>query len=125
MKAIRKSDGKVIEVDSTPYFNMKTDEEYRRGLFDGKHYKLSDLDFNVDEEVTIDGWVARDDEDVIGEGSLYLYPMKPFRKEHWFALPKDAEYNAAMRLDVGLFPNLTFENSPTEVTITIKPKKKQ
>ena len=126
MKAIRKKDGKVIEVDSTPYFNMKTDEEYRRCLFDGKHYKLSDLDFNVEEaeEVTIDGWVARDDEDVIGESGLYLYPMKPFRKEHWFALPKDTEYNAAMRLDVGIFPNLTFENSPMEVEITIKPKKK-
>ena len=49
MKAIRKSDGKVIEVGSTPYFNMKTDEEYRRGLFDGKHYKLSDLDFTISE----------------------------------------------------------------------------
>ena len=49
MKAIRKKDGKVIEVDSTPYFNMKTDEEYRRCLSDGKHYKLSDLDFNVKE----------------------------------------------------------------------------
>ena len=57
MKAIRKSDGKVIEVDSTPYFNMKTDEEYRRCLVDGKYYKLSNLDFNVEEseEVTIDG----------------------------------------------------------------------
>lgn len=49
MLAIRKSDGKVIEVGSTPYFNMKTDEEYRRGLFDGKHYKLSDLDFTISE----------------------------------------------------------------------------
>ena len=49
MKAKLKSDGKVIEVGSTPYFNMKTDEEYRRGLFDGKHYKLSDLDFTISE----------------------------------------------------------------------------
>ena len=49
MKAKLKSDGKVIEVGSTPYFNMKTDEEYRRGLFDGKYYKLSDLDFTISE----------------------------------------------------------------------------
>ena len=75
------------------------------------------------EEVTIDGWVARDDEDLIGESGLYLYPVKPVRKGHWFALPEDVERNAAMRLDVGLFPSLTWESDPLEVTITIKPKK--
>ena len=116
MKAIRKSDGKVIEVEPQRFMEH-----------DGSMYAPSELDFNVEEaeEVTIDGWVARDDEDVIGESGLYLYPMKPFRKEHWFALPEDTAYNAAMRLDVGLFPNLTFDNSPMEVTITIKPKKKK
>ena len=81
MKAIRKSDGKVIEVSSTPYFNMKTDEEYRQGLFDGKYYKLSDLDFTISEsdqcisvaklrEVLMDmadgnGFLAEDVDDII------------------------------------------------------------
>ena len=122
MKAIRKSDGKVIEVRE--WFSgsdgLYSDPDMNR------FYQASDLDFNVEksEEVTIDGWVARDEEDVMGESELYLYPVKPFRKEHWFALPEDTEHNAAMRLDVGLFPNLTFENSPMEVEITIKPKKK-
>lgn len=120
MKAIRKSDGKVIEVRE---WRGASDVVYS-DLDMNRFYQASELDFNVEEaeEVTIDGWVARDEEDVMGESELYLYPVKPFRKEHWFALPEDAEYDAVMRLDVGLFPNLTFENSPIEVEITIKPK---
>ena len=122
MKAIRKSDGKVIEVTERSSWNGE-----KIYTADGTFYRKVELDFNVEEseEVTINGWVARDEEDVIGESALYLYPVKPFRKEHWFALPEDTAYNAAMRLDVGLFPNLTFENSPIEVEISIKPKKKQ
>lgn len=122
MFAKRKSDGKVIEVTERSSWNGE-----KIYTSDGTFYRKEELDFTVEEaeEITVDGWVARDEEDVIGESGLYLYPTKPFRKEHWFALPEDTAYNAAMRLDVGLFPNLTFENSPMEVTITIKPKKKQ
>lgn len=116
MKAIRKSDGKVIEVKPQRFMEQ-----------DGSMYAPSELDFNVEEaeEVTIDGWVARDEGDVIGESELYLYSAKPVRKGHWFALPEDAECDAAMRLDVGLFPSLTWQSDPLEVTLTIKPKKKQ
>lgn len=94
MKAIRKSDGKVIEVKPQRFMEH-----------DGSMYAPSELDFNVEEleEVTIDGWVARDEEDVMGESELYLYPVKPFRGEHWFALLEDAEYDAVMRLDMGYF----------------------
>lgn len=120
MKAIRKSDGKVIEVDTTPYFNMKTDEEYRRCLFDGKHYKLSELDFNVEdaEEVTIDGWVARNNEPCHGY-DLHLFTSKPIRRQimgDWYGYGET-------KLDTKPFPSLTWESEPLEVTITIKPKK--
>ena len=117
MLAKRKSDGKVIEVEPTSYFNMKTDEEYRRCLFDGKHYKLSELDFNVEEpeEVIIDGWVARDK-----SGDLFIYARKPerdFIKSYWEGETSD------ITPDNGLFPDITWESDPLEVTITIKPKK--
>ena len=124
MKAIRRSDGKVIEVSSTPYFNMKTDEEYRRGLFDGKHYKLSDLDFNVDEEVTIDGWVARDKKD----NALNLHAEEPYRTQSGYQQGDEpdwweSECASFLPLDKNLFPSLTWNSEPLEITITIKPKK--
>ena len=93
-------------------------------------YQESELDFDLsepEEEVTIEGWIARDSQDGqngIGAGEIYLYPCKPILKEEWFTIPQDVEYNAAIRLDKSLFPSITFENSPQEVTITIKPKKK-
>ena len=53
MLAKRKSDGKVIEVKPQRFMEQ-----------DGSMYAPSDLDFNVEEaeEVTIDGWVARDED---------------------------------------------------------------
>ena len=127
MKAKLKSDGKVIEVGSTPYFNMKTDEEYRRCLFDGKHYKLSELDFNVEEaeEVTIDGWVARDKKD----NALNLHAEEPYRTQSGYQQGDEpdwweSECASFLPLDKGLFPSLTWESDPLEVTVTVKPKKK-
>lgn len=53
MKAIRKSDGKVIEVETAVY-SMKSDIPYHKCISDGKHYLASDLDFDVEEETDTD-----------------------------------------------------------------------
>lgn len=112
MKAIRKSDGKVIEV--TPViFGYSSDNA---------HYHPFELDFNAEEseEVTIDGWVARDEDD-----KAYLHSIRP---ERGF----DDDRNVGVWGNcVGyqmialkrIFPSLTWESNPLEVTITIKPKK--
>lgn len=125
MKAKRKSDGKVIEVGSTPYFNMKTDEEYRRCLVDGKHYKLSDLDFNVEEaeEVTINRWLTRSK-----CGSLIASDSPECKRGHCVWYHKEGsnviDLDETGLFDNNIFPSLTWESEPLEVTITIKPKKK-
>lgn len=111
MKAIRKSDGKVIEV--TPViFGYSSDNA---------HYHPSELDFDVEEteEVTIDGWVARNK-----DNSLYLFKAEP-----WYNSPRG--YWDDHLMSIGCFsipsesfPHITFDNSPIEITLTLKPKKR-
>lgn len=61
MKARRKSDGKIIEVEAAVY-NMKSGEPYHKCLSDGHHYQASELDFNLDaEDTVIQGWVFVDE----------------------------------------------------------------
>ena len=115
----------MIEVEPTSYFNMKTDEEYRRCLFDGKHYKLSELDFNVEdvEEVTIDGWLTRS-----VSGNIVFSDSSECRRGHRVWYHKEGA-NVVDLDETGLFPNnlfpsLTWNSEPLEITITIKPKKK-
>lgn len=110
MKAIRKSDGKVIEV--TPViFGYSSDNA---------HYYPSELDFNEEEaeDVTIDGWVARNK-----DNSLYLFKAEP-----WYNSPRG--YWDDHLMSIGCFsipsesfPHITFDNSPIEITLTLKPKK--
>lgn len=118
MKAIRKSDGKVIEVRE--WFGTSdvvySDPDMNR------FYQASELDFNVDksEEVTVNGWVARNK-----DNSLYIFKAEP-----WYNSPRgywDDRLTSigCFSLSPELFPQITFDNSPMEVTITIKPKKKQ
>ena len=111
MKAIRKSDGKVIEVEPQRFMEQ-----------DGSMYAPSELDFNVEEaeEVTIDGWVARNK-----DNSLYLFKAEP-----WYNSPRG--YWDDHLMSIGCFsipsesfPHITFDNSPIEITLTLKPKKKQ
>lgn len=103
MKAIRKSDGKVIEVEPQRFMEQ-----------DGSMYAPSDLDFNV-EEVTINGWVARDK-----YGDICVYENKPTRRyDFWF----DDDAPNFTLLPITSFPSVTWESDPLEVTITIKPKK--
>lgn len=109
MKAIRKSDGKVIEVEPQRFMEQ-----------DGSMYAPSELDFNVEEaeEVTIDGWVARNK-----DNSLYLFKAEP-----WYNSPRG--YWDDHLMSIGCFsipsesfPHITFDNSPIEITLTLKPKK--
>lgn len=108
MKAIRKSDGKVIEVEPQRFMEQ-----------DGSMYALSDLDFNVEEteEVTIDGWMARNK-----DGQIYGYWHEPIREDDvWI----DDYTPILISPPQASFPSLTWESDPLEVTITIKPKNKQ
>ncbi|WP_290437781.1 hypothetical protein [Muribaculum intestinale] len=109
MKAKRKSDGKVIEVEPQRFMEQ-----------DGSMYAPSELDFKVEEaeEVTIDGWVARNK-----DNSLYLFKAEP-----WYNSPRG--YWDDHLMSIGCFsipsesfPHITFDNSPIEITLTLKLKK--
>lgn len=115
MKAIRKSDGKVIEVKPQRFMEQ-----------DGSMYAPSDLDFNVDksEEVTIDGWVAIDE----AYDACFLHTSKPHQENQGIADTGDY-YTVWERdgktylLDKGFFPDMDSESDPLKVTVIIKPKK--
>ncbi|ROT19618.1 hypothetical protein EEL53_10265 [Muribaculaceae bacterium Isolate-114 (HZI)] len=114
MKAKRKSDGKVIEVKPQRFMEHN-----------GSMYAPSDLDFNVEEaeEVTIDGWLTRS-----VSGNIVFSDSSECRKGNRVWYHKEGA-NVVDLDETGLFPNnlfpsLTWESNPLEVTITIKPKKK-
>lgn len=74
------------------------------------------------EEVTIDGWVARDE-----DGFISLFNDKPTRE---YCDKNDIPYGFwdeanghHLELPITSFPSLTWQSDPLEVTITIKPKK--
>ncbi|WP_304610372.1 hypothetical protein [Muribaculum intestinale] len=113
----RKSDGKVIEVEPQRFMEQ-----------DGSMYAPSELDFNVEEaeEVTIDGWVAIDE----AYNDCFLHTSKPHQESQ--AIADTGDYDTVWEsdgktylLDKGFFPAMDSESDPLEVTITIKPKKKQ
>lgn len=115
MKARRKSDGEIIEVEVAVY-NMKNGEPYYKCLSDGHHYPTSELDFNVEADTVIQGWVARD----ANYQRLTIYEEKPERlSDMWYALNSDI-----VALSPTLFPDLTWDSDPIEVEIIIKRKKK-
>lgn len=120
MKARRKSDGEIIEVEAAVY-SMKSKEPYHKCLSDRHYYPASELDFNVDSEDTvIQGWVARD-----GSGpndlGLRVYSVKPKRMKN------RCEWNGhgemSYLIDCRLFTDLTWESEPIEVELIIKRKK--
>lgn len=125
MKARRKSDGAIIEVreidavlveDSIPFARYFADEK-------GAIYIETDLDFSLsepEEEVTIEGWVARDE-----NGMLCVYTSKPERDSSPIIIEPDYWNGEFLcRLEDAQFPSVTWESEPLAVTITIKPKKK-
>ena len=109
MKAIRKSDGKVIEVRE---WRDTSDVVYSDPDMN-RFYQASELDFNV--EVTFDGWVARDE-----DGEIYFHRNKPKRYTGYWL---DEDDRNAYKLLQETFPSLTWESAPIEVSITIKSKK--
>lgn len=119
MKAKRKSDGKVIEVRE---WRGASDVVYS-DLDMNRFYQASDLDFNVaeaeqTESAVIQGWVARNNEPCHGY-DLHLFTSKPIRRQimgDWYGYGET-------KLDTKLFPSLTWESDPLEVTVTVKPKK--
>ena len=94
--------------DPLPFVRYYADEE-------GTIYKETVLEFLHEEskEVTIEGWVARDE-----SGCLFLHYWEPHRTpggDKWYSefaqkcLPKDS------------FPEVTWDTEPKRVKITITP----
>lgn len=120
MKAIRKSDGKVIEVTERSSWNGE-----KIYTADGIFYRKGDLDFNVEEaeEVTINRWLTRSK-----CGSLIASDSPECKRGHCVWYHKEGsnviDLDETGLFDNNIFPSLTWESEPLEVTITIKPKKK-
>ena len=58
-------------------------------------------------------WIARD-----GDGSLFLHLEEPYLVNWINDWDNDKDF---MRLEDNAFPEVTFENSPQEVELVIKP----
>lgn len=128
MKAKRKSDGAIIDVE------VIFDEMYDGNAYvidkAGDKYFLQDLDFTLsepEEEVRIEGWVAIDE----AYDACFLHTSKPHQVSQEIA--DTGDYNTVWEsdgktylLDTGLFPDMDCDSEPVEckVTITIKPKRK-
>lgn len=124
MKARRKSDGKIIEVEEAVY-NMKTGEPCHKCLSDGHHYPASELYFNLDaEETVIQGWVAIDE----AYGQCFLHTENPIQKARPIADSGDYDTvwdsnGKTYLIDAGLFPDMNSDSEPQEAEIIIKRKK--
>lgn len=132
MKARRKSDGKIIEVEEScaydgelGYWDSKNNDFYYPNDLD---FLPSDLDFLPEtrkeakenanafasEPAVIEGWVARD-----SDGDFYFYDHKPVRDEEDMDF---VEQNGdAWFLHKGLnLPSVTWQSEPKRVRITIE-----
>lgn len=120
MKARRRSDGKIIEVRE---WRGASDVIY--SLPDmNQFYQVSDLDFDLDADTVIQGWVAIDE----AYNQCLLHTEKPIQK----ALPitDTGDYDTVWDskgetylIDAGLFPDMDSDSEPQEVEIIIKRKK--
>lgn len=116
MKARRKSDGKIIEVEEAVY-NMKTEEPCHKCLSDGHHYPASELDFNLDADTVIKGWVFVDETTF----DRILCVRKVTQGEY------EAVWDSGhpeFCLGDELFPDMVPNTLPEPVEIIIKRKKK-
>lgn len=102
-----------------PYFDSKDIQQaYLAGATEVLASQWKDPKVEMPEEVTIDGWVARNK-----DNSLYLFKAEP-----WYNSPRG--YWDDHLMSIGCFsipsesfPHITFDNSPIEITLTLKPKK--
>lgn len=121
MKARRKSDGETIEVRE---WRGASDVIYSSPDMN-QFYQASDLDFNLDADTVIQGWVCRDKKD----NTLNLHAEKPYRARSGYDLSEEPDWwesdsASFLPLDKSIFPDLTWDSEPLEVEITIKRKKK-
>lgn len=109
MKAKRISTGEEVEVSELTFTSMKTGVVHRRDIKNGGFIAESDLEFLPDtpEEVTIEGWVLRDDNNKIG-----IYRDKPTCDEDGWDLTGE-HYD--------LFPDITPDMLPKKYRISITP----
>ncbi len=114
MKAKIKATGEVVEVEQLTRTTAVC-------LANGKIYNKQQLDINIDSPqptATIEGWVARD-----GDNLLYFYytPCRARGKSsHWTSMAVGSPF----QLPSNIFPDLTWQDEPIEVEITIKPKER-
>ena len=120
MKAIKKSTGQVIEVTEWSYGSKKIYTEDDMPVF----YTADELDFTLsepEEEVRIDGYVARNK-----DGDIHIFNNKPYRDgisdggDFWFS-PNGGSH---FELPEDAFSHITWLSEPQRVVLTIKPKKK-
>ena len=71
-------------------------------------------------ETTIKGWIARDKEDGGFAGELNLFHNRPWRSSLWDVWNGNTE---PLMLPYNSFPDLTWEDEPRKVTITIEEEK--
>lgn len=108
MRAIRKSDGKQIEV--TRAFGGYYES-------DGELYSKADLDFLTEKETAVlEVFVARDE-----DGFISLYQNKPTRDEYdcrkfWH----DDNSESHIELPTDSFPSVTWQSEPKKVKIKIE-----
>ena len=111
------SDAKVKRMIVTKRF---ANEAVRVLTWLSEHYCIAEKSkVESVEEVTIDGWVARD-----SNGTLWICSEEPQRYSDWWIIDTNEEYTKK-ELPSYLFPSLTWESDPLEVTITIKPTNRQ
>lgn len=114
MKTKVKSTGEVIEVEKNVdaiYHVVGTN-----GI-DEKFYYDTELDFNIDEQVTVPCWVGRDEDD-----QLYLYFNKPQRSSFLNRGIWD-DNNFAKELPTDSFPDITWKDDAIETEVIIRRKK--
>ena len=113
MKAKVIKDGRIIEVEKAPIGYVECSVANIDGFPMQNFYSKKELEFLPDtEEVTIEGWVARDK-----GGGIYLHFGEPVRGTYeWYSvmcpprqLPKES------------FPEVTWDSEPLKVKITITP----
>lgn len=111
MKAIRKSDGKQIEVEEwrgtsdVAYYTLNMNEFYQE----------SDLDFLPEKETAVlEGWVARDE-----DGLIHLFDTEPERIADcaWATYPG---HSLGVRLPENSFPSVTWQSEPKEIRMTLE-----
>ena len=71
------------------------------------------------DQLIMTAWVARDD-----DGALYMYKVKPYRGKgiNFGCWDTDGD---TLALENSLFPSVTWESEPLEVTISIIPNNKK